>query len=103
MRKYFRKIINPWKINDIIESICKTNKQKKEIRMAVRCFRITTALRSSQATHIYQEFHPTRRKPFYYKLFINNKKKKKVSPGKKYQDYAQLLPTSILRKKLHEG
>lgn len=98
-----------------------TNKQK-EIRMAVRCHRITTALHFSQATYItyiersnnnflfshfvsnqisgsffkwcYHEaiaqhknymsmrylFHPTRRKPFSYKLLINNKKKKKMFP-----------------------
>lgn len=97
------------------------NKQtnKQEIKMAVKCLRITTALHTSQATYIkyikreviiifyfshsvsnqiagsffkwcYHEaiaqhkncmsmtylFHPTRRKPFSYKLFINNNKKK---------------------------
>lgn len=137
MRKYFRKIINPWKINDITESICKTNK-KKEIRIAIGCHRITTALHSSHATHIiyirrkviwifsfshflsnqiagnffkwcYHEgiaqhknfmsmrylFHPTRRRSFSYKFFINTKRKKKVSPERNIRimhNSCQLLP-----------
>lgn len=113
-------------------------KQTKEIRIAVRCHRITTALHSSQIRYItyikreviiifyfshfvfnkiagsffkwcYHEgivqhknymsmrylFHPTRRRPFSYKLFINTKKKKKFPLERNIKimpNSCQLLP-----------